>query len=98
MMNKKIQRKLGMFVMLLGIGGLSSCSLSDPVQVEDDFGNSVRHMVEQQKQALDTEQTATEYKPPGLDGDSALNSLDQYRAAQKRKEQKESLESFGMTE
>ncbi len=95
-MNENIEHKIRIFVILLVMGSLSSCSWSDPVRVEDDFGNSVRHMIEQQKQAQSEEETSSDYKPTELDGDSALNSLEQYRAAQKRTNQKDSLDSFGV--
>ena len=96
MMNESMQLiRLGS-VMLLSVGVLCSCSWSDPVKVEDDFGNSVRHMIEQQKLAQEKDKTTTVNKPSGLDGNSALNSLEQYRAAQKRTVQKESLDSFGV--
>jgi len=71
---------------------MSACTWSDPVSVEDDFGNSVRHLVQQQKLNPEASQNSADVKPAGMDGGSVLNAMDQYRSAQKRKVIKEKLD------
>ncbi len=98
MMKEKLQKRLVAITVLLALACLSSCTTSDPVKVESDFGNSVRHMVEQQKQTPAAGQHHSSDIPTGLDGDSAVISLDQYRSAQKRRIQKKSLDTFDLNE
>lgn len=86
--------KLSLPAALIAAFYMTSCTWSDPVQVENDFGQSVRHMVEQQTKHPETTRAPKTYEPTGLDGDTAVNGLDRYRAAQKRKLQRESLNSF----
>jgi len=77
---------------LLGVLVLASCSWSDPVRVESDFGDSVRNMIEQQKAVIPAAVSAD--SQPGLDGESARHSLDRYREAQKGKAQKQPLDTL----
>ncbi len=77
---------------------LASCTWSDPVRVQDDFGNSVRHMVDQQTKRNNEPLSNDVQKPGALDGDSAINSLGQYRTAQKRTVIKKSLDTFELNQ
>lgn len=85
-------------VSIIGLVFFTSCTWSDPVKVEDDFGNSVRHMIEQQTQTSPQVPKTMESNPPGLDGNSAINSLNQYRSAQVKKTQKKSLDSLDLSQ
>jgi type IV pilus biogenesis protein CpaD/CtpE len=60
---------------------LAGCSLTDPVRVEQDFGNSVRHMVEAQTYNPEAARQPASEPPTELDGPKAGEVLDTYRTA-----------------
>jgi len=72
---------------------LTSCTWSDPVQVEQDFGQWVKQMIEQQK-VLPANSPSAPVSSPSIDGNSAINSLEQYRSSQKKNVVRNSLESL----
>ena len=90
--NKVNAGQMFSFTALLFLLLLSSCSVSDPSRVEADFGNSVRHMVEQQKAPV-VNSAKSSFKPR-LDGESAENSIDKYRASQKKATVRKSLDTL----
>lgn len=69
---------------------LGSCGTSDPTRVEEDFGYSVKKMIEQQTIDPDEPVIAGANSIDGLDGQSVANTLESYRAEQKRREARNS--------
>ncbi len=80
MRNCKI-RNLSCIALISGLIFITGCSTTstDPVRVEQDYGNSVRNMV--QAQILDPEaaENPPEEAPTGLDGRNAEAVLKSYR-------------------
>ena len=72
---------------------LSSCASYDPVNVEKDFGNSVRNMIDQQVDRSDASQNPSNVKT-GLDGETAMNSMETYRKGQIRSREKNALDQL----
>ena len=66
---------------------VSACASYDPVNVEEDFGNSVRHMIDQQVVRTNTRPNSGDVKT-GLDGETAMRSIETYRAGQKQSNKK----------
>ncbi len=58
---------------------LGSCTWSDPVRVEEDFGNSVRNMIQAQTYDPDAARNPAVEPPRGIDGTKANRTLDAYR-------------------
>lgn len=58
---------------------LTGCSSTDPVRVEQDFGNSVHHMIQAQIYNPQAARNPSTVPPAALDGPMAGNALDVYR-------------------
>ncbi len=65
---------------------LAGCSSTDPVRVEKDFGNSVRHMVESQTYNPAAIRNPSSEPPTELDGEKASAVIESYRAATSKPE------------
>lgn len=63
-------------VTFITASAITGCKTSDPIQVEDDFGSSVRSMVESQIYVPEPQDDNT--APAELDGDTADNVVEQY--------------------
>ena len=66
---------------------LSACASYDPVKVEKDFGNSVRHMVDQQVKRVDTSKNLRKVKSE-VDGETVMGSMETYRKGQMQSRKK----------
>jgi type IV pilus biogenesis protein CpaD/CtpE len=55
------------------------CAANDPVRVEQDFGNSVRHMVKSQIYNPEAAQNPPALPPTAFDGEKGENVLESYR-------------------
>ncbi len=58
---------------------LSACTSTDPVRVEEDFGNSVRNMIQAQTYNPDAARNPPSEPPTVLDGPKGSKVLDTYR-------------------
>jgi hypothetical protein len=58
---------------------LTACTYSDPVRVEQDFGNSVRNMVKGQTYNPEASRHPPVGPPEGLDGTRGNRALETYR-------------------
>ncbi len=58
---------------------MAACASTDPTRVEDDFGNSVRHMVQSQIYDKEAANNPARKPPMGIDGVQAESVLDVYR-------------------
>ena len=76
---KKSLNSLGaVFVSAFLVAGCATTD-TDPSRVEDDFGNSVRHMVNAQIYDPVAAQNPPEAPPMGIDGVQAEAAIDVYR-------------------
>lgn len=55
------------------------CTANDPVRVEQDFGNSVRHMVDSQIYNPEAARNPPVSPPTDFDGEKGENVLESYR-------------------
>lgn len=92
-MNKKLLPTLRSTASLLLAGLVCACASYDPVNVEKDFGNSVRHMIDQQVDSSDTSQNPSNVNT-GLDGETAMRSMETYRKGQLKSGNKNALETL----
>ena len=58
---------------------LAACVTTDPTRVEEDFGNSVRHMVNAQIYDPEAARNPPKAPPMGIDGVQAEAVMDVYR-------------------
>ena len=66
-------------ILLLLVVFLSACNTSDPLRVEEDFGNSVHQMVQGQIHDPNAALFPDPEPPMTLDGIQAGNTLESYR-------------------
>ena len=66
--------------LLASVSTLTACSFMDPVEVEEDFGQSVRQMVQEQIYDTQTAHQPALNAPDVLDGVSGAYAIDGYRA------------------
>ncbi len=66
--------------LLVSATTLTACSFMDPVEVEEDFGKSVRQMVQEQIYDKQTAHQPALNAPDELDGVSGAYAIDGYRA------------------
>ena len=66
---------------------LSACASYDPVNVEEDFGNSVRHMIDQQVNGDDASKNLRKVKSV-VDGETVMGSMETYRRGQTQSSKK----------
>ena len=58
---------------------VTACNTSAPTRLEDDYGNSVSHMVQAQIADPNEEAFPREDGPDTMDGDRAVQTLREYR-------------------
>lgn len=58
----------------------AGCASTDPTRVEEDFGNSVRHMVREQTQNPQAAENPAMELPNGMDGQKGDVILEAFRA------------------
>jgi len=92
-MNRNVLRILRLKASLLLAMLVCACASYDPANVEKDFGNSVRHMVDQQVDKSDTRPNPIEVKS-GLDGETVMGSMETYRKGQRQSGKKNALDQL----
>jgi hypothetical protein len=60
---------------------LAGCSMHEPTRVDENFGNSVRHMVEVQTYNPQAARAPSTEPPTQMDGQKGAAVLDSYRSA-----------------
>ena len=68
-------------VMLLGLFSTMGCTTTstDPIRVEQDYGNSVRHMIQAQTYNPEAAENPPLEPPEGIDGPKGRRVLETYR-------------------
>jgi hypothetical protein len=69
---------LRIFVLITTVATVVACTYTDPVRVEEDFGNSVRNMVDEQTLNPEAGKTVSSRTVP-LDGERGSRVMDMYR-------------------
>lgn len=72
-----IKRTLWWAIAVVGL--LSACTSTDAVRVEEDFGNSVRNMIQAQTYNPEAARNPPSEPPTVLDGPKGGKVLDEYR-------------------
>lgn len=75
------------FTVCTVLGAAGGCTSTDPVRVEEDFGNSVRHMIQAQIHDPQAAANPPVDPPMNLDGAKADNILKSYRKDVSKPEQ-----------
>ncbi len=73
--------KLGSFTGFVTCALLAGCSMHEPTRVDENFGNSVRHMVEVQTYNPQAARAPSTEPPTQMDGQKGAAVLDSYRSA-----------------
>jgi type IV pilus biogenesis protein CpaD/CtpE len=73
--------KVMSFTGLLTCVVVAGCSMHEPTRVDENFGNSVRHMVQMQTYNPEAARRPSTEPPTELDGEKAGAVLDSYRTA-----------------
>lgn len=69
------------FTGLISCALLAACSMHEPTRVDENFGNSVRHMVEVQTYNPEAARKPSTEPPTAMDGEKGGAVLDSYRSA-----------------
>lgn len=97
-MKSAVAGKILALTALTALSGMGLGCVSDPNFVEEDFGNSVRQMVQGQIYDPAAASTPSELPPDSQDGVTSSTSVEDYREHSKRpkKEQERSVINIGL--